>query len=547
MTKWYYIILLVIAIQYSFPKDSNPLATENKPLPLSNNIKFEIPTDSTKVAREAKKRLSKAKLEKNWKHITLAYKDMLFQVPKNQMLVYCDSMIEAATNTNDKKIIGEAYLKKGIIHYERKELDKALDNYIVANANIIQTEDEYLWYKVKYSIAHTKYYLGFYEEAIALFTECITYFKEENDRAYLNSLHSLGLCYNKIGSFDKCTNLNTLGIEKGIEFNNNEMEMYFIHSEGINQYYKRNYKLAINKLKTSLIEISKRKDFGNVTVGNFYIAKSYWELNQIESAVPFLLKVDETISQLNYARPDLRENYELLIKYYKQKKDSDKQLHFVNKLLRTDSILNKNYKYLSNKVFKEYDTTTLQHEKEEITTAINLKYKVSNSIAMILIIISIYITYQYNKNQKYYKRKFEELMVKDNSLNSENSKNLNSEEIDIKPEIVAAILKNIEKFEKNKKYLDKDMSLSKIATILHTNTKYASKVIFKYRNKKTIEYINDLKIDFIVDLLKSEKKYRLYTNKALSEEAGFGSTQNFTKAFNSRTGIAPTYFIKNLK
>ena len=34
---------------------------------------------------------------------------------------------------------------------------------------------------------------------ISLFKECIEYFKEENDRAYLNSIHGLGVCYNKIG------------------------------------------------------------------------------------------------------------------------------------------------------------------------------------------------------------------------------------------------------------------------------------------------------------------------------------------------------------
>ena len=86
-----------------------------------------------------------------------------------------------------------------------------------------------------------------------------------------------------------------------------------------------------------------------------------------------------------------------------------------------------------------------------------------------------------------------------------------------------------------------------MATLLNTNTKYVTKIIAKHRDKGTIDYITDLKIDYIIELLKTESKYRNYTNKALGEEAGFGSTQNFTKSFKERNGISPTYFIYKLK
>ncbi len=133
------------------------------------------------------------------------------------------------------------------------------------------------------------------------------------------------------------------------------------------------------------------------------------------------------------------------------------------------------------------------------------------------------------------------------STTKKSTLNNSNETLDINPEIIEMVLKNLEKFEKNKKYLEKEMNLIRIATLLHTNTKYASKIIYKYRGKKTIDYISDLKIEYIITLLKNEKKYRLYTNKALGEETGFGSTQNFTRAFKNKTGISPTYFIQKLK
>jgi AraC-like DNA-binding protein len=46
--------------------------------------------------------------------------------------------------------------------------------------------------------------------------------------------------------------------------------------------------------------------------------------------------------------------------------------------------------------------------------------------------------------------------------------------------------------------------------------------------------------------LKLSEKRRLYTNKALADEVGFGSTQNFTRAFKNKTDISPTYFIQKL-
>lgn len=119
--------------------------------------------------------------------------------------------------------------------------------------------------------------------------------------------------------------------------------------------------------------------------------------------------------------------------------------------------------------------------------------------------------------------------------------------LDINPEAVATVLKQLEKFEREKKFLDQDWTLVKLSAAFNSNTKYLSKVIFHYRNKKFTEYINDLKIDYIIELLKSDKKIRNYTNKALAEESGFSSTQRFTNAFNSRTGISPTFFINELK
>ena len=211
--------------------------------------------------------------------------------------------------------------------------------------------------------------------------------------------------------------------------------------------------------------------------------------------------------------------------------------------MKVDHILGQNYKYLLRKIVKEYDTKELLRSKQEIENTMTFRTIVGFSLICMLIFIIAYLIYKHFKN----KRLFEKLMNRDTTkpIIQKNNNKLTIQEIS--PDIEAGILKKLEKFESNKKYLEKDMTLVKMAILLNTNTKYVTRIIAKHRNKGTIEYITDLKIDYIIELLKKESKYRNYTNKALGEEAGFGSTQNFTRVFKAQTGISPTYFIYQLK
>jgi AraC-like DNA-binding protein len=499
--------------------------------------------DTVKSHIYAKKWLEKAKEQNDFEQMTLAYKTIMYQVDKKLHLNYADSIVSASKFTHNNIIIGSAFLTKATVYYGKKEHKKALDNFIIADTYISKTNDDYSIYKIKYGIAQTKFYLGFYDEAISLFRECIDYFKEENDRAYLNSLHSLGLCYNRIENYAWCTITNQTGIDEGKRLNNLEMQPYFIHSEGINLCGKKKYNQAIAKLTAILPTIQNNKDFANVSVAYFYIGKSFWSLKQKDNAITYFKKIDEVFKKENYIRPDLREGYEKLIDYYKRKGKTKSQLYYIDQLLKVDNILGQNYKYLLKKVVKEYDTKELLRSKQEIENTMIFRTFLGFSIICILMSIMAYLIYRHFKN----KRLFEELMNRDTTKPIVHKSNEKQTSHDINPDIEINILKNLEKFENGTKYLEKDMNLSRMATLFNTNTKYVTKIIGKHRGKGTIEYITDLKINYIIEKLKTESKYRNYTNKALGEEAGFGSTQNFTRTFKERNGISPTYFIYKLK
>jgi len=322
------------------------------------------------------------------------------------------------------------------------------------------------------------------------------------------------------------------------------MEPYFILSEGVNYNSRHNYRKAIIEIGKVLPVIAKHKDFANESVANFYMGDSYWSLQQRTKALPYLMKVDALFAREQYIRPDIRRNYELLIDYHSDRNDQELELFYINRLLKVDSILNQDYKYLSAKIFMQYDTKQLLKAKSDIEQSMKNQKMAFVVVMAILIAFIAFLIYRQYANKKIYRQRYEALMDgKPQPARSE----VKGTELEISPDVVSAILKNLEKFEHNKKYLEKDMNLVRLAALLNTNTKYASKIILHYRGKKIIEYISDLKIDHIVGLLKTQNKYRNYTNKALGDEAGFGSTQNFTRAFNMRHKISPTYFIRELR
>jgi AraC-like DNA-binding protein len=491
--------------------------------------------------------LKKASKERNIQEQVKAYKSMIHFVDKSYRMIYVDSLIEKAKATKSNVILGSAYLTVGAAYYEFKEYSKALDFYIKANNYVSKTNDRYLIHKVKYTIALTKYFLGYYHESIALLLQCMEYFKEENDLAYIKSMHAIAQCYTQIKRYDLSSHFSNLGIRLAKEYEVSEMIPYLINAEGINRCKQKDYKLAIVLFEESKSEFEKIKDYATLITTQFHIGKCYWEMNEKTKAIGFFIKMHEGIQTNKYIRPDLRVGYELLIQYYGEANNLEKELFFIKKLMEFDNEMNREFKYLSYKVHKEYDTKALVDKKRKIEYELASNKKIYFKVVTVLVLIAFFLLGWHLYSKKREKDKFQQIMAnlaqkKKETLVPSNNKNSN-----LSPELTKTLVKNLEKFERQKKFLEKDMNLTKLATLLDTNTKYASLIIAEQRKKKTTTYINDLKIDFIVELLINNNKYRNYTNKALSDEAGFGSTQIFTLCFKKKIGMSPTSFIQQLK
>ncbi len=550
--KPFFILMLFVPmwIQSQNTSLKVPDSIQNKDFGYLEDRIDQFKNDSTRAAIYLFTYIKKAKREHNWQELKNGYQNLMHLSPSSMRIIYADSMVYAAKRSKDNAAIGSAFLTKGIVLFSNKKYKEALDEYLIANEYIAKTNDQYLIYKVKYNIAQLKNNMGFYDEAISLLRQCVNYYKKNHDRAYLNSLHSLGLSYNKVGNYGLCSITNEEGIKESAKRASPEMTVYFQHSEGVNQYFLHNYQKAITNLKSTMPEIESNNDFANEAVGNFYIGKSYWELKKYETAIPYFKKVDQTLNSKQFIRRDLLETFVLLINYYKTKKEDRLHLYYIDQLLKADHLLLETNSYLISKVSKEYDNKNILIEKQKLESQVNGQK--SNNLIFIVLVTLIFLTllfvsYRNFKIKSTYKKNYDALMNKSFEPIKEITPIQHTGIADINAAAVTELIRQLEKWEQGKKFLDKEITLVKLAATFNSNTKYLSLVVYHHRHKKFVTYVNDLKIDYLINALKESKLLQQYTNKALAEEIGFSSTQRFANAFKARANMPAAFYIAQLK
>ncbi|TSE09772.1 AraC family transcriptional regulator [Aquimarina algiphila] len=469
----------------------------------------------------------------------------------DNVLSYSDSIIKISKKINNSRFLGMSFLNKGVYFYEKREFDKSLDNFLTAKLYVDSLPR--LNYITEYSIGLLKSRVGEYQEALEIFKKSWMYanernFKEKDNNNYLITLLSLADGYVKVGKNDSATFYNRLGIEESLFSGNNVKYYDFVLNEGINKYYLKKYDVSYDSISKVIKNFRMKIDRPNLILAYYYYAKTLLEKEEIDSAIVNFKKVDSLFNITNDIHPKSRETYEFLINYYKSKNDDKNQLLYIERLLKVDSILYSNYKYLSKKLAREYDTPKLLKEKERVISGLeNKNVKVSNQLMLVSILLGVSLLglIYYYRRQKTLKRRFNEVMNSKIEHNSEKT-TANSGAIGISSDIVNDVLQRLEQFENSDAFLNPSITINDLSKQFDTNSKYLSKIINTYKNKNFSNYINDLRINCVVEKLKLDRKFRNYTVKAIGSEVGFNTTQAFSKAFYKSTGIHPSYFVKKI-
>lgn len=568
--KYFYSFLFFISLTFL----SNFNAQSELNLNLSNE---EIEKKIDKYNNDPKKLwelinfyIKKSKLEQNDEALFYAYRYASISSTYPLNIKYADSALGIGKKSDIKKILLDAYLNRGNINMSEEFYQKALDDILIANKLSQESGNTYIFNKTIYYIAQNKLYLGQYEDANKELIICLKFFKDNlQNKTSLGKNYQIYYLYSLMSLIDSNTKLgkskeNEVLLKEAFEYiKENKLDQflpYFITSEGISSYFLKDYTTAISKFSEAIRLYNDQWEH-NTEV--FYLGLSYWHIGKEKLAVKYLEEIDKHYDKTKKLDPQFRSAYEILIKYYNSIGNKEKQLEYINKLMFLDRSYEKNYKYLYQRIVKEYDTKKLVSEKNRIEKTLENQRIIFISIFIFLLAGFLFFALRIYKEKQTYKKRFEEIIAHQNKLHlkEENEilhskENVNKEKFDydyfnkipgLNPIFVENILKQLEIFEQENKFLDSQISQKSLSEELGTNSTYFSKIINTYKGKNFTLYINDCRLDYIIDHLQNDIKYINMDVKELASIAGFSSTENFSDNFRRKFNLKPSVFIKMMK
>ncbi|MCS4302388.1 AraC family transcriptional regulator [Chryseobacterium sp. BIGb0232] len=509
--------------------------------------------------------IEKAKNENNFSKLIQGYRDARQFDYKNKMK-YADSALTVSLQHGSQDDISKEYLSKGIIYYfYQKKFKLALNEYIKAYTHSKGSKDEYHRYKVLYHLGIVKSHLGYYDDAMKHFLECTSFYRSklnenhhENEqfnfeKAYLNCLHQLTVLNRYLHHFAKSDSLSNLGYR--LTANNNDFVLeksYFLKCIGISRFHHKDYVGAQDHLQRSLPNILKRNDFAWASVVYYYLGKTYEAQDNVNKAVGCYNKIDSIFNKHDFILPEVYKSYHYLIDHYKDK-DLEKQLYYTNQLLKADSLISKDFPYLSLKLHKDFDRRTLMDAKEEIERSSTKKILFAQILIASGSVVLGFFVVRYRRDQKIKKqyqllqKRIAEGKYNMNDILREEMIELPVRKTSLTPEMALEIKEKLQKFEQEQHFKKKGITQKSIALKLGTNSHYLSVYINEQKGMNFNKYMAELRINYITNLLNTNSKYLNYTIEALADECGIAARQNFSNLFFDINGIRPTDYIKNRK
>lgn len=489
---------------------------------------------------------------------------------KAMSLVAKGIKISREINNDSLRYLG--LLRKGASHFNKADYKPALKLYYEALAIAKKEKNIKNEIFVKNNIALVRLQAKDKEGAIETFLDILNQAGKQPD--LLSQGAKLGVYVNICGAYIYLEDYDAAAdnCEIGMKINEEKKDpMSSVHLLSAFAEIARSKK-EFEKSHQLLDEAQRIMDkrFGKENLSLFlklYKAKTYYDEQKYQLAVDELLKIEELKSDYDYKHEILgiQEMYYYLAKSYKELGNTEEAIKYYDKAQEIGNENDKKRDEINANLVKKYDLVELKEEIEELQYK-SKKTKVFYLLGMLLLGIIIVGLILFNKKQqrknkarfallmqqldekrekgklrteiKHVERKIEAV------IEPKESSKIKPAEIDPK---MQEILKKLEEFEEKELFISNDNTLVEVAKKIQTNTTYLSKVINTHKEKSFTSYITDLRVDYAIERLSHDRKFRSFTIGAIAQEVGFKRSESFAKAFKVKTGLYPSYFIKELE
>ncbi|GAA4272058.1 helix-turn-helix domain-containing protein [Aquimarina gracilis] len=506
-------------------------------------------------------------------------------------IVYAQKLYDFAAKNADTLYIKNALLKLGIYHKRNINLTEAFRYYNESFKIDQRVKDSLSAGKSLLQLANIQEMLGDYSGSKTTAIDGLKYVENTSNIMSLSGLyHVISVANRKQKKYDEAFKYNSLALElakdsvsiEKIKIGN---VLMFENTKALILADTAEYNealLILSELEENTVVRSDKVEYARV-IGNLgYVQwlqnkdnqiseKLYLKAREIRNSIQdidglfasniYLTKyyfIENKTKALHYAEAAYQNALEI-----KSLTSIIEALGFIFQLkddVREEAIVyDKTYHTLNtiNQSNREIYAVTKYENEKLATTNVTLK-KEKDTIAqwamIILFLLLLSITgvgYYYYKQHRYKKRfllllassrEAEEKQTVDNVINKK-KESLST----ISPETLQHLITSLQQFEEKEQYLTSKINAQTLAKKFKSNTSYLSIVVNAYKQKSINQYINDLRVAYAIRRLQTDVVFRKYTIKAIAQEIGFNSSENFAKKFYKKTGIYPSYYIKKLE
>lgn len=500
----------------------------------------------------------KAQIEKNTLEEYRALEKKSFMVSFDEAVLLLKKMQPLVKQMANDSLNGDFLNTNVVLYYKNRHFEEALDYAIESESYNAQANNLYNLNSVRIDIGNIYYHTRHYDRAVFYFTQA---------KNYTNYLHILVSDYSPFWfgkAYWQLQDAIQLAAtikesEKAVVLLNPKHQLletaYLDYVKGGLAFLQNNDSEATKYFEAALPIIKENGDFTNEHVIYLYLGKILWRQNKKDQAVTYLTKIDELFREKEFLNYELRETYEYLIAYYKEKKLPQQQLQATESLIALNNRFEKEQLSITKTLHTELDTKKLETERaalQQLLKSNKKTYRTWLMLAAVGLLFMAVLMYRQNKAQKKLKKKFDELL-----------QNTPSEEVKInvpktdstaessKPKSAAVkvteqrLLQLLEQFESEKRYLE-PVKLYELAEEFGTNRNTLSALINEHKGNFST-YVNKLRINQFVRDLTYQPDLRKMSLDELAIMYGFANAKTLSTQFKEETELTPNYFLKQLE